>query len=616
MATIATSFSNFYANGLGVVYIGDEKFIVRYLKPASKGDTIFGTYNQWLIAVNLPWEITNEHLANPEINNEISSLGYAVYAEKIKEVPERHYTLIRVTKIEKTYRRTREEIKHKEPETYEFYGIRVKTGATTVTKIKEVVKEVWTPETGFREVEVKEIDRWSYTDERTTYEIVEENEITKLIQKSKEFHLTDIINGFRLSEYYGTKFKKFDGIDEQTLLDLSKYYVIAYPFLTCRFNDTYYHIIHVYYNGKKLEIPLNTLDSEVPPPLDFRISLRRLALTRHYKSLLPYGDYFSEPEKFVEFAREAYEKVRKIEEKTRIARNIKELTPTDRFLEIFFLRTPKRKFKAIEQHLKLYEKLGEMLRDEPVLYISFPNKYGSRSSNYACFRIQGDSITVAGIAQVPITAITIKGRFEEAYKDVHGLRKLLSYQFAPKERKIQMLRQDIELLRMEIEEKFGKPVSELHPEYDLMRYLMNRAEFRYDEYEDNLVLILYRARKLERAPNNVTLLKLAGLIKSGKDYDYTVERLKDVLEALRIAVKYEIKSRGYSTKLGVVFGGTAQNIARAVLETVQKIQESRARALLVEILTEDAEEVAKENIEPKVSARLKALMQELKFYKH
>jgi len=596
------------------VVIGDERFIVKYLKPASKGDTIFGTYNQWLIAVNLPWEITNEHLANPVIN-EISDLEYTVYAEKIKENPERHYTLIKVTKIEKVYRRTREEIEHKEPETYEFYGIRVKTGATTVTKIKEVVKEVWTPETGFREVEVKEIDRWSYTDERTTYEIVEENEITKLIQKSKEFHLTDIINGFRLSEYYGTKFKKFDGIDEQTLLDLSKYYVIAYPFLTCRFNDTYYHIIHVYYNGKKLEIPLNTLDSEVPPPLDFRVSLRRLALTRHYKSLLPYGDYFSEPEKFVEFAKKAYLEVKGIKTinepifdvfRTKPpAIKVKEISQFEKFLEIFFLRTPKRKFKAIEQHLKLYEKLREMLRDEPVLYISFPNKYGSQSSNYACFRIQGDSITVAGIAQVPITAITIKGRFEEAYKIAHGLKKLLSYQFAPKEKKIQMLKEDVEALRREIEEKFGKSVTELHPEHDIMKYLFDKAE----NYEgDNLVLILYKARNLERAPNNVTLLKLAGLIKSGKDYDYTVERLKDVLEALRIAVKYEIKRRGYSTKLGVVFSGTAQNIAKAVLETVQKIQESRARALLVEILTGEEET---KDVKPEISARLRALMQEL-----
>jgi len=578
------------------VVIGDEKFPVRYVRPASKGDTIFGTDEMWLIAVNLPWEFTREH---------IMDFRYIVHAEKVKEVPERHFSLIKVTKIERIYKRTREEIEHKEPETYEFHGIRVKTGATTVTKIKEEVKEVWTPEIGFREEEVKEIDRWDYTDERTTYEIVEENEITKLIEKSKEFHLTDIINGFKLEEYYGTRFKKFDGIDEQTLLDLSKYYVIAYPFLTCRFNDTYYHIIHVYYNGRKLEIPLNTLDSEVPPPLDFRISLRRLALTRHYKSILPYGDYFREPETFVEFAREAYEKVKGLEEKTRISKNIKELTPTERFLEIFYIRTPKRKLKAIEQHLKLYEKLREMLRDEPVLYISFPNKYGSQSSNYACFRIQGDSITVTGIAQVPITSIAIKGKFEEAYKEVHGLKKLLSYQFAPKEKKIQMLKEDVEALRREIEEKFGN-VAELHPEHDIMKYLFDRAE----NYEgDNLVLLLYKARNLERAPENVTLLKLAGLIKSGKDYDYTVERLKDVLEALRIAVKYEIKRRGYSTKLGVVFSGTAQNIAKAVLETVQKIQESRARALLVEILLTDKEEV--KDVEPEVSGRLKALMQEL-----
>jgi len=302
-------------------------------------------------------------------------------------------------------------------------------------------------------------------------------------------------------------------------------------------------------------------------------------------------------------------KVKELESRTRISKSVRDLNLTDKFLEIFFMRTPKRKLKAVEQYLNLYEKLRRMLKDEPVLYISFPKKYGSMSSNYACIRIQGKNISVLGVSQVPITSIAIKGRFEEAYKEVHGLRKLLSYQFAPKEEKLKMLKQDVEILREEIEKKFGKPVSELHPEYEIMRYLLNKAEY-YDEYGDNLVLILYRARKLERAPSNVTLLKLAGLIKSGKDYDYTVDRLGDVLEALRIAVKYEIKSRGYSTKLGVIFSGTPRSIARDVLETVRKIQESRVRALLLEILTEDAGRLVEE-IEPVVSGRVRALKQEL-----
>ncbi|RLI80906.1 hypothetical protein DRP04_07275 [Archaeoglobales archaeon] len=590
------------------VKVGEEEYLVKYLRPASKGDTIFGVWGQWLIAVNLPWGIANEYLAN-------SNVEYTVYAEKIKENPERKYTLVRVNRVERTYERTREEVKHKEPEIYEFHGIRVKTGATTVTEIKEKVTEVWTPESGeFREIKVQRSGEWSYTDERTTYEILEENEITKLIRKSKEFYLNDVLNGFGLSEYYGTKFKKFDGIDEQILLDLSRYYVIVYPFLTCRFNHVYYHIIYVYYNGRKLEIPLNTFDSELPPPLDFRISLRRLALTKHYKSLLPYGGYFGNPEKFVEFARKAYLAVqgtRTINEpifdvfRTKPAKiKVKELTQTERFLEIFFLRTPKRKFEAVEQHLRLYEKVREMLRDEPVLYIAFPNKYGSRSSNYACFRIQGDSITVTGVAQVPVTAITIKGKFEEAYKIVHGLKKLLRYQFASKEKKVQMIREDVEALRREIEEKFGN-VAELHPERDIMKYLFDRAE-NYDG--DNLVLILYKAKKLERAPENVTLLKLAGLIKSGKDYDYTVDRLKDVLESLRIAVKYEIKSKGYSPKLGVVFSGTAYNIAKAIFETVKKVKEARLKALLAEILT--GESLKEIKVEVSLE-RMDALMKEL-----
>jgi len=547
------------------VKVGEEEYLVKYLRPASKGDTIFGVWGQWLIAVNLPWGIANEYLAN-------SNVEYTVYAEKIKENPERKYTLVRVNRVERTYERTREEVKHKEPEIHEFHGIRVKTGSTTVIKIREEVTEEWTPETGeFREIRVQEIDRDSYTDERTTFEIVEENEITKLIQKSDEFWIRDPINGFYLSKYISEKFKKFDGIDENILLDLSKYYVIAYPFLTCRFNNTYYHIIHVYYNGKKMEIPLNSFDDEVPPPLNFRITLRRFALTRHYKSKLPYGDYFADPKKFVEFARKAYLKLRGItvidepifdvfREKPPEIR-VKDVTSFERFLEIFYIRTPKRKFDAVEPHFDLYEKLRKMLKDEPVLYISFPNKYGSMGANYACIRVEGDRFTVLGIAQVPVTAITIKGKFEEAYKIVHGLKKLLSYQFAPKERKIQMLKEDIEELRKEIEEKFGKPVSELHPEHDIMKYLFERAE----GYEgENLALILYKAKSLDNAPKNVTLLKIAGLIKSGKDYDYTIDRLNDVLESLRIAVKYEIKSRGYSPRLGVVFSGTAYNIAKAV----------------------------------------------------
>ena len=139
-----------------------------------------------------------------------------------------------------------------------------------------------------------------------------------------------------------------------------------------------------------------------------------------------------------------------------------------------------------------------------------------------------------------------------------------------------------------------------------MKYLFDRAE---DYNGDNLALILYKARDLERAPDNVTLLKIAGLIKSGKDYDYTVDRLKDVLESLRIAVKYEIKSRGYSPKLGVVFSGTAYNIAKAVFETVKKVEEARLKTLLAEILLTDDKET-KVDVSIAVG-RVEALMKEL-----
>ncbi len=574
------------------VRIGDQEYSVRYLKPASKGDTIFGIVDQWLIAVNFPWELAEK----------LNDSSFTVFAETIKEVPERHFSLIKVTKVEKIYERIREEVEHKDPEEYEFHGIRIKTGSTTVTKIREEVKEVWTPETReFREEEVEEKSRHSYTDKRTTYEIVKENGVTNLIRKSEHFWIRDPLNGFSLRNYYNSvTFEKLEGIDEQTLLDLSKYYVIAYPFLTCKLNDTYYHAVHIYYNGRKLEVPFTNFDDELPPTLHFRITLRRFAITRHYKSLLPYGNHFYNLEDFLEFAKEAHEKVKELEGRIKV----KEISPFERFLEIFYIRTPKRKFKAVEPHFKLYEKLLETLKDKPTLYISFPNKYGLRGANYACIRVNGDEFTVMGIAQVPATAITIRGKFEEAYKIVHSLKKLLSYQFAPKEKKIQMIKEDIEALRREIEERLNKPVTELHPEYDIMKYLFSRAE----NYEgDNLVLLLYKARRLEKAPSNVTLLKLAGLIKSGKGYDYTVERLKDVLEALRIAVKYEIKKKGYSTKLGVVFTGTAYEIAKKVVETVNRVNESRLKALLAEILT-DYEKSSDVTVS---LGRLEALMKEL-----
>ena len=578
---------------MGVVRIGDEEFTVRYLKPASKGDTIFGIRDRWLIAVNFPWELAEK----------LNDCDFTVFAETIKEVPERHFSLIRVTRVERVYKREREVVEHKDPEEYEYYGIRIKTGATISSEIKEEVREIWTPETGeFREAEIKEIRRRSYKDERTTYEVVEENEITNLVQKSKYFWIRDPINGFSLNTHLGlVTFEKFDCIDERVLLDLSKYYVVAYPLLTCQLDKIYFHVIRVYYDGRAFVVSMNSFDDEVPPPLDFRISLRRFALTRHYKSLLPYGGYFSFPQKFVEFAKEAYGKVKELEGRIKA----KEISSFERFLEIFYIRTPKRKFKAVEPHFKLYERLLETLRDKPTLYVSFPNKYGLNGANYACIRVDGDRFTVMGIAQVPITAITIKGKFEEAYKIAHGLKKLLSYQFAPKEKKIQMVKEDVEALRKEIEEKFGKPVTELHPEHDIMKWLFDRAE----NYEgDNLVLLLYKARRLERAPSNVTLLKLAGLIKSGKDYDYTIERLSDVLESLRIAVKYEIKSKDYSTRLGVIFSGTAYEIARKIVETVNRVKESRMKALLAEILTEGAGD--EDKVEVSVG-RLQALMREL-----
>ena len=581
------------------VVVGSTECEVKYLKPASKGDTIFGVSGKWLIAVNFPWELAKE-------------LGddFTIFTEKVKDVPERHYTLVKVIRAVRGYIRTREEVKHEKPEVWVFCGMHITHGKSIITEITEYVTEQWDG-SEFKEVEVKELNRNSYMDKRITYKILEENEITKLIKKAEDFKLSDPTKGI---VFRSTQLETTDSVDERILVELSKYYVIAYPFLTCRFNNLCYHLIHAYYSGKKIVFPVASFEWTPPPPLNYRISLRRFALTKYYKSKLPHGEPFREQAEFVKFAKKAYlavTGVTVVEKPFDIFRKevnirVKDLTSYERFLEVFYLRTPKRKFKAVEAHFKLYEKLLRLMKDTPVLYIAFPNKYGKNCANYACIRIEGDKYSVQGLAQVPITSITIKGKFEEAYKVVHGLNKLLSYQFSPVKKKIQMLKEDIGELRAEIEEKFGKPVSELHPEYDIMKYLYNRAKER--DCRNNLVLILYRARELDNAPENVTLLKLAGLIKSGRDRDYTPSKLKDILKSLRIAVKYEIKSRGYSTRLGVVFSGSAYSIARNIVETINKVKESRVKALLAEILTGYAEGECSTSVP---ASRLKVLMREL-----
>ena len=139
-----------------------------------------------------------------------------------------------------------------------------------------------------------------------------------------------------------------------------------------------------------------------------------------------------------------------------------------------------------------------------------------------------------------------------------------------------------------------------------------------EEYPQNLVLVFYKycldAKKDEWTTdwlNEIAMVReiLAGLVKSGKDRDFTLERLERVLRAMRVAVLWTMKCRGYSKQLGVIFSGDPATILRKILEFVRRL-EGRVLALKLE-LGEEEEARKVEEFREVLGGRVKALMEEI-----
>jgi hypothetical protein len=143
----------------------------------------------------------------------------------------------------------------------------------------------------------------------------------------------------------------------------------------------------------------------------------------------------------------------------------------------------------------------------------------------------------------------------------------------------------------------------MHPEKEIIP-IFGEIIASTDKTSNIAVLILKQTNRKVKVPSEV-LLKLAGLIKTGRPEDFTKERLADILKYARIAVKYEIKRHGYSSKTGVIFAGSPEEIVRKVLEVIRRMPERLAK-LVIDIETIERE--AKEIYVPiRVSSRIEAL---------
>jgi len=576
---------------------GSEELLdIQYTKMASKGDTIFGTRLGWFIATNLLYE---KYLALSS-HEFLSLYATKVYALPLKYNPQRSFCLVKVLKVEveKTATESEEKlvrgfeipvkdfiIRHGEVEGTKYLVRKlVQLIGDTVTE-KDLEKSFWT-----RTFEKGTEAIWANEDREIRYDI----------------RIFDPILGVWFEQYGPDRLKLFKGVSKKDMLRISKAFVIAYPMIEYKyapadrqFDVRQYTLYKVFYDGKEYEIPFF---GNRPHALTFRITTRRFALSKHYRNAFGVNIVGADPWEFVQALHYLkdfdYEGIK-----------VKDLLPYERFVEMFFVRTPERKLEHVRNFMKAADIVKKLVPDSDVtLYVTFvlskKAKIAEKEKSYSGFRYKpGEGLQVLQSAPpVRVTAIAIKGDFERDYIRFSGLGKLMEYQFGSTEKKLEILKKDIEELREMVKAKAGKDLLEMHPEKEIIP-IFKEIISSTDKTSNIAVLILKQTSRKVKVPSEV-LLKLAGLIKTGRSEDFTKERLADVLKYARIAVKYEIKRHGYSSKTGVIFAGSPEEIVRKVLEVIKGMPERLAK-LVTDIETVERE-VKEVYVPVKVSSRVEA----------
>lgn len=575
----------------------EEQLEIEYTKMASKGDTIFGTRLGWFIATNLLYE-TYLTLSSHEF---LSLHATKVYAFPLKYNPQRNFCLVKVLKveIEKTVVQDEEKLVRGFEIPYRDFIIRHGEVEGTKYLVRKLVQFIGGT------VTEKDLEKsfWTHTFERGT-EAIWANEGREV---RYDIRIFDPVLGIWFEQYGPDRLKIFKGVPKKDMLRISKAFVIAYPMIEYKyapadrqFDVRQYALYKVFYDGKEYEIPFF---GNRPHALTFRITTRRFALSKHYRNAFGVNLVNAHPWEFVQALHYLkdfdYEGIK-----------AKDLSPYERFVEMFFVRTPERKLEHVKNFIKAADMVKKLVPDSDVtLYVTFvlskKARIAQKEKSYSGFRYKpGEGLQVLQSAPpTKVTAIAIKGDFEKDYIKFSGLGKLMEYQFGPTEKKLEILKKDIEELREMVKAKAGKDLLEMHPEKEIIP-IFGEIIASTDKTSNIAVLILKQTSRKVKVPSEV-LLKLAGLIKTGRPEDFTKERLADILRYARIAVKYEIKRRGYSSKTGVIFAGSPEEIVRKVLEVVKGMPERLAK-LMTDIETVERE--AKEIYVPvKVSSRIEAL---------
>jgi len=588
---------------------GNIAIPIQYFKVASKGDTIFGTRAGWFIATNLLYEKFRKAY---ERLDETSAVE--VTAIPVKYSPEKKFALIKVLKTEITGIQKLHETEVEKDFEIRYRDFTIWQGA--VKKIRNITVKKRIQIVGNEERE-EELERVSV--EAPTFERLVEIAWEKKDERRYFIKIFDPILGFAYDShnYYdpyapSSGFRKevtfFKGISRKDLLRMSKAFVIAYPEVRYSFystnsikkNEVNYTLYRIFYDGKEYEIPMYNFK---PSQLEFRITPRRLALSDHYRDCLAgFNLVNGRPLEFLRLLHYLkdldYEGIK-----------VKELDPYEKFIEMFFIRTPKRKFEHIRKFIEATDLVKKLIPDSNVtLYITFimSKKNKNKTTTYPGFRYDAETKDLHVVQTAPpvrVTAIGIKGKFEKDFIEARGIKKLIDYQFAPTQRKLEILKEDIEKLREVLKEKAGKDVTEMHPEKEIIPLLKEIAT--NGDSNNIAVLVIRQGSEMKKVKaTREALLKIAGLLKTGKEGDYTKERLADILRFARIAVKYEIKRHGYSSKLGAMFTGSPEDIVREVLKVIKKVPE-RLASLTVEMEKHVEEKIGE--ISVPVSSRINLL---------
>jgi len=560
---------------LNLVFSSNEikKIPILYFKIASKGDSILGTEMGWFILDVLYNEFMDliKHYEKLEIT-----------AIPLRYDENRKYAIVKALKIsvKKTEKEQEKELIKGFQIPYKDMIIRY---GNMLVKYYTVEKEV--TRIG-KEVREEVIDRKLSS---RSVNITEHIDVISNDQRS-DVTIFDPILGFAVHQNQAGSYKVrfFKGISRKDLKRISRAFVIAYPEVSYSVKKSFQHVRYtlyrVFYDGREYEIPFF---NSKPAQLNFRITTRRFALSKHYRNAFNVNLVNATEEEFIK----ALHYLKDFDyEGIRVK---KDLTEYERFLEMFFVRTPKRKFAHIESFIKTAEILKKLIPDGDItLYVTFimSKKNKDKTMSYMGFKYEpGKGLQILqSPPPVRVTTIAVKGKFERDYIEVSGLKKLMEYQFAPVSMKLKILKENIEELRKMIESRTYKKVLEMHPEREIIPVL-NEIISNAEETSNIAILVAKQRTPSKKiiVPSD-TILKLAGLIKTGTDRDFTKERLADVLKYARISVKYEIKKRGYSSKTGVMFSGTPEQILQKALRVIKKMPE-RLIALTLKM-----EEVEKE----------------------